>query len=125
MVENESSSFQPVSGINQQQLRDMEERIVELERRVDEMSNLHPSSTPTNPITQEDVVNVLNLSILLVGAACIFIAIMFWIDIFLLSSSAEDYFDLSLIMFFSGVPLLLFGWFKGFSKIITSKPHET
>jgi len=106
----------------------MEERIVELERRVDEMSNLHPSSTPTKPITQEDVVNVLNLSILLVGAACIFIAILFWIDIFLLSSSPNTDsadFDMSLIMFFSGVPLVLFGWFKGFSKIITSKPDET
>ncbi len=128
MVENESSSFQPVSGINHQQLRDMEERIFELERRVDEMSNLHPSSTPTKPITQEDVVNVLNLSILLVGAACIFIAILFWIDIFLLSSSPNTDsadFDMSLIMFFSGVPLVLFGWFKGFSKIITSKPDET
>jgi len=128
MVENESSSFQPVSGINQQQLRDMEERIVELERRVDEMSNLHPSSTPTKPITQEDVVNVLNLSALLVGAACIFIAIVFWIDIFLISSSpninSAD-FDAFLIMFFSGVPLVLFGWFKGFSKIVTSKPDET
>ncbi len=128
MTENESSSFQPVSGISQQQIRDLEERIVELERKVDEMTNNHVPSTTTKPITQQDIVKMLNVSTLLLGAACILFAGVLWIEIFVFSSSPNRNsanFDMSLIWFFSGLPLLLFGWFKGFSKIVTFKSEET
>jgi hypothetical protein len=127
VTENESSSFQPVSGISQQQIRDLEERIVELERKVDEMANHQVPSTTTKPITREDIVKVLDYSSLLIGAACILFAGVFWIDIFVMSSSPNTNsadFDMSLISFFSGLPLLLFGWFKGFSKIVTFKSEE-
>ena len=126
--ENGEGSFRPVTAISQQQITALEERIVELERRVDEMANHQGTSTPTKPITQEDFVNVLDVSISLLGSACIVLAVVFWIDIFLLSSSPNTGsadFDLSLILFFSGIPLILFGWFKGFSKIVTFKTEET
>ena len=125
--ENGEGSFRPVTAISQQQITALEERIVELERRVDEMANHQGTSTPTKPITQEDIVNVLDVSILLLGTACIVLAVVLWIDIFLMSSSpninSAD-FDLSLILFFSGIPLILFGWFKGFSKIVTFNSEE-
>lgn len=129
MTENESSSFQPVSGISQQQLRDMEERIVELERRVDEMTNHQYSSKPTKPITQEDIVNALNILSIVLGVLCIGFAVVLWIDLFLMSQNPSNSldsanFDMSLIWFISGLPLLLFGWFKGFSKIVTFKSEE-
>jgi tetrahydromethanopterin S-methyltransferase subunit G len=128
MAENESSSFQPVSSISQQQIQDIEERIAKLERRVDEMTNSQVQSTPTKPITQEDIVNVLNVTSSILGAVCIFFAGLLWIDIFVISSSPNTNsanFDMSLIWFFSGLPLLMFGWFKGFSKIVTFKSEET
>jgi tetrahydromethanopterin S-methyltransferase subunit G len=128
MAENESSSFQPVSSISQQQIQDIEERIAKLERRVDEMTNSQVQSTPTKPITQEDIVNVLNVTSSILGAVCILFAGLLWIDIFVISSSPNTNsanFDMSLIWFFSGLPLLMFGWFKGFSKIVTFKSEET
>ncbi len=128
MAENESSSFQPVSSISQQQIQDMEARIAKLERTVDEMTNSQVQSTPTKPITQEDIVNVLNVASSILGAACILFAGLLWIDIFVFNSSPNTNsanFDLSLIWFFSGLPLLMFGWFKGFSKIVTFKSEET
>lgn len=129
MTENESSSFQPVSGISQQQIQDMEERIVELERRVDEMTNHQDSSKPTKPITQEDIVNALNILSIVLGVLCIGFAVVLWIDVFLVSQNPSNSldsanFDMSLIWFISGLPLLLFGWFKGFSKIVTFKSEE-
>ena len=128
MTENESSSFQPVSSISQQQIQDMEARIAKLERTVDEMTNSQVQSTPTKPITQEDIVNVLNVASSILGAACILFAGLLWIDIFVFNSSPNTNsanFDMSLIWFFSGLPLLMFGWFKGFSKIVTFKSEET
>jgi len=128
VTENESSSFQPVSSISQQQIQDMEARIAKLERTVDEMTNSQVQSTPTKPITQEDIVNVLNVASSILGAACILFAGLLWIDIFVFNSSPNTNsanFDLSLIWFFSGLPLLMFGWFKGFSKIVTFKSEET
>jgi hypothetical protein len=128
VAENESSSFQPVSSISQQQIQDIEERIAKLERRVDEMTNSQVQSTPTKPITQEDIVNVLNVTSSILGAVCILFAGLLWIDIFVISSSPNTNsanFDMSLIWFFSGLPLLMFGWFKGFSKIVTFKSEET
>jgi tetrahydromethanopterin S-methyltransferase subunit B len=86
MAENESSSFQPVSSISQQQIQDIEERIAKLERRVDEMTNSQVQSTPTKPITQEDIVNVLNVTSSILGAVCILFAGLLWIDIFVISS---------------------------------------
>ncbi len=129
MTENESSSFQPVSGISQQQIQDMEERIVELERRVDEMTNHQDSSKPTKPITQEDIVNALNILSIVLGVLCIGFAVVLWIDVFLVSQNPSNSldsanFDMSIIWFISGLPLLLFGWFKGFSKIVTFKSEE-
>lgn len=129
MTENESSSFQPVSGISQQQIQDMEERIVELERRVDEMTNHQDSSKPTKPITQEDIVNALNILSIVLGVLCIGFAVVLWIDVFLMSQNPSNSldsanFDMSLIWFISGLPLLLFGWFKGFSKIVTFKSEQ-
>lgn len=131
MTENESSSFQPVSGISQQQIQDMEERIVELERRVDEMTNHQDSSKPTKPITQEDIVNALNILSIVLGVLCIGFAVVAYLQyLFLMiqnpSNSLDSAnFDMSLIWFISGLPLLLFGWFKGFSKIVTFKTEET
>ena len=125
--ENGEGSFRPVTVISQQQITALEERIVELERRVDEMANHQGTSTPTKPITQKDIVNVLDVSISLLGTACFVLAVVFWIDIFLLSSSPNTGgadFDLSLILFFSGIPLILFGWFKGFSKMVTFNSEE-
>ena len=106
----------------------MEARIAKLERTVDEMTNSQVQSTPTKPITQEDIVNVLNVASSILGAACILFAGLLWIDIFVFNSSPNTNsanFDMSLIWFFSGLPLLMFGWFKGFSKIVTFKSEET